>query len=169
MKNTALKDASERGVAMKDVIDVAAYVLKSTGDVSTMKLQKLVFYSQAYSLVFSNQPLFNNRIEAWANGPVAPDLFQAHKGKYVVNLDSMNFKRDAKELDEPEKSCVDSVLGTLGEKTGAELSLLTHSERPWVDARKGLSAGERSHKAISCEAIREFYSSSQCKNPLFAV
>lgn len=154
---------------MKDVIDVAAYVLKSTGDVSTMKLQKLVFYSQAYSLVFNNQPLFNNRIEAWANGPVAPDLFQAHKRKYVVNLDSMNFKRDVKELDEPERSCVDSVLRTLGEKTGAELSVLTHYERPWVDARKGLSAGERSHRAISSEAIREFYSSSQCKNPLFAV
>ena len=49
---------------MKDVKDVAAYILSKLGYVSTMKLQKLVYYSQVCFLVRHNKPLFSNKIEA---------------------------------------------------------------------------------------------------------
>jgi hypothetical protein len=48
------------------------------------KLQKLVYYSQVWSLVWNERPLFNERIEAWANGPVVPDLYQLHRGSFLV-------------------------------------------------------------------------------------
>ena len=65
-------------------LDVAAYILKRAGAMSTMKLQKLVYYSQAWSLVWDEEALFKDKICAWANGPVVPALFAAHKGKYRV-------------------------------------------------------------------------------------
>ena len=70
---------------MAHVVDVAAYILECLGSVSTMKLQKLTFYSQAYYLVEHGTPLFPEEFEAWANGPVAPDLFKRHKGEFVVS------------------------------------------------------------------------------------
>ena len=45
-----------------------------------MKLQKLVFCSQVYSLVTLDELLFSDGFEAWINGPVRPSLFWAHKG-----------------------------------------------------------------------------------------
>lgn len=59
---------------MVSVFDVAEYVLSEVGYVSTMKLQKLVFYSQAYSLVTLDEPLFSDDFEAWVNGPVCPPV-----------------------------------------------------------------------------------------------
>ena len=46
---------------------------------AAMKLQKLVYYAQAWSLVWDEAPLFHARIEAWSNGPVAPALYREHR------------------------------------------------------------------------------------------
>ena len=43
---------------MASVFDVAAYILHRAGTMTAMKLQKLVFYSQAWSLVWDEKPLF---------------------------------------------------------------------------------------------------------------
>ena len=74
---------------MASVNDVAQYVLNRIGYTSTMKLQKLVFYSQAYSLASTGKPLFEDRIEAWANGPVVPSLFSEHRGRYVIGPEDL--------------------------------------------------------------------------------
>ncbi len=60
---------------MAQVADVAAYILEKCGPMTAMKLQKLVYYSQAWHLVWTEKPLFDNRIEAWANGPVVWELY----------------------------------------------------------------------------------------------
>ena len=54
------------GAGMIDVKTLAACILNDCGSLSTMKLQKPVYYSQAYSLVRVGAPLFGQRIEAWA-------------------------------------------------------------------------------------------------------
>lgn len=69
---------------MVDVFDVAEYILGKIGFVSTMKLQKLAFYSQALSLVENGEPLFPEHFQAWVNGPVCYELFSCHRGKYIV-------------------------------------------------------------------------------------
>ena len=73
---------------MADVLDVAKYALDKLGYVSTMKLQKIVFYSHAYHLVRQGLPLFDDRIEAWVNGPVVRALFQEHKGQSSLRASS---------------------------------------------------------------------------------
>lgn len=69
---------------MTSIFDVAAYVLDKLGVMTTMKLEKLCYYSQAWSLVWDERRLFPERFEAWANGPVCPDLYHAHKGMFKI-------------------------------------------------------------------------------------
>ena len=68
---------------MVTVFDVSKYIVDELGEISTWKLQKLVYYCQAWSLVWDERPLFGSSIEAWANGPPAcRDLYSLHKGQY---------------------------------------------------------------------------------------
>jgi uncharacterized phage-associated protein len=138
------------------VHDVAAYILKKQGEMSAMKLQKLVYYSQAWSLVWDEKPLFRAKIEAWANGPVVPLLYLKHRGQFSLKAwpdgDSTKITGAAKET-------IDSVLKFYGDKTGQWLSELTHNERPWRDARKGVAADERGNGEITPAALAEYYGS----------
>lgn len=155
---------------MADVIDVAGYILSKEGYLSTMKLQKLVFYSQAYHLVNYDQPLFDNEIQAWVNGPVAPKLYFRHQGKPVIGIEDIGcgVYSNGTRLSASEIASIDYVLEKLGRLTGSELSKLTHSEKPWLDAREGLASDERSQNPISLEAIKKYYSSAVVGNPAFA-
>lgn len=140
---------------MTDVFDASAYILSKTGTITHMKLQKLVYYGQAWSLVWDERPLFPERIEAWANGPVCPDLYYAHQGEYTVSEEP---KGDASKLSKDARETLDAVLKAYGKKTAHWLSELTHREKPWKDARKGLPDGMRSNRPISHAAMAEYYS-----------
>lgn len=154
------------GFDMADIFDVAEYALDKLGNASTMKLQKIIFYGQAYSLVKFDEPLFADEIQAWANGPVVPALFKAHRHAFVVSRGF--FKEYAKgALSDRETKTLDHVIRCLGKQSGAALSELTHGEAPWLEARADLSEGARSEKVISQKSIKEYYSSPACTNPVF--
>ena len=136
--------------------DVAAYILKKMGRMTAMKLQKLVYYSQAWALVWDEKPLFKNRIEAWANGPVAPDLYRKHRGQYEVGKWP---EGEPAKLTRDQRETIDAVLSFYGNKSSQWLSDLTHSERPWLDARNGLAPGERGGSVITLASMAEYYGS----------
>lgn len=138
---------------MATVNDVAAYILSKAGRMTAMKLQKLAYYSHAWHLVWEERPLFDSRIEAWANGPVVVELYQQHRGQFV--LESWN--GDPEVLDDGERSTIDVVLEYYGDKTAHQLSELTHRERPWQEARGGLPAGARSNAEITNGSLHEYY------------
>lgn len=140
---------------MATVSDVAAYILRRKGEMTAMKLQKLVYYSQAWSLVWDEAPLFSETIEAWANGPVCPALYAKHRGSFTVG----SISGDPDVLTDAQRDTVDRVLAFYGDKDAHWLSELTHSERPWMDARVGSKAGERSSNPITNAAMAEYYSS----------
>ncbi|MCV6586723.1 MAG: DUF4065 domain-containing protein [Marinibacterium sp.] len=139
------------------VFDVAAYILRSRGEMTAMKLQKLVYYSQCWSLVWEERPLFEEQIQAWANGPVCPELYKKHRGLFRVGPDVFPGRPD--ELDDDARDTIDSVLRFYGEKDAQWLSDLTHAEDPWKEARKGLGPAERSDSPISHAAMAEYYGS----------
>ena len=141
---------------MASVDDVAAYILKRHGRMDTWKLQKLVYYSQAWHLVWESRPLFRAQIEAWANGPVVPALYKKHKGQYEMSAWP---EGNLKALDKSETSTIDAVLEFYGDKAGHVLSALTHREPPWQDARRGLAPGERGQSVISWESMSGYYGS----------
>lgn len=153
---------------MEDVLTVAEYILSKTGYVSTMKLQKLAFYSNALSLVDFGLPLFPEQFQAWVNGPVCRELFQAHRGKFIVGPGELGAPSDRPPIGDRARACVDRVVDVFGDYDGKDLSELTHTEAPWLDARRGCGASERCDVVISDGAIRAFYSSPECTNPLFS-
>ncbi len=121
-----------------------------------MKLQKLVYYSQAWSLVWDEKPLFEEAIEAWANGPVVRELFDYHRGMYEISTMPIGNPRL---LNRAQRETVDAVLGYYGHRPAQWLIELTHMEDPWVQARKGLPKLERGNRVISLDAIADYYSS----------
>jgi uncharacterized phage-associated protein len=139
------------------VLDVAAFILRSHGPMTAMKLQKLVYYAQAWCLVWHGRPLFLERIEAWVHGPVIPDLYQAHRGRFRVTFEDI--PGDPFRLGDADRRVVRAVLRFYGGQSSEWLSDLTHREDPWRLARGGLSGDGRGHSEISQESMREYYSS----------
>ena len=121
-----------------------------------MKLQKLVYYCQAWHLVWEGKELFPEPIEAWAKGPVVPDLYAEHRGYFSV---ARWPRGDTANLSAEERDTVGRVLGFYGPKSGKWLSAVTHEERPWKEARGTLRPGARSTAEIQPEVMRDYYAS----------
>ena len=114
---------------MLTVFDVATYILSKKGRMSTMKLQKLCYYAQAWSLVWDDKPLFNEDFYAWKNGPVCPELFFRTQGQFSV--DSNDEDGDCSKITDQQRATIDSILNFYGDRDAQWLSQLTHLEDPW--------------------------------------
>lgn len=79
---------------MAEAIDVAEYILHKNGEMSAMRLHKLVYYCQAWHLVWEGGPLFKDEIHAWANGPVIPSLYELHRGQFMLRPGDLYAARD---------------------------------------------------------------------------
>lgn len=140
--------------------DVAAYIIdkqveKTDSGIPAMKLQKLVYYAQAWSLVWDEKPLFSDRIEAWANGPAVPSLYETLYGQFMI----VGVKGNPNVFTDVERETIDSVLKYYGDKSSQWLTDLVRNEEPWIEARKGLMIGERGNHEISLAAMAEYYGS----------
>lgn len=144
----------EEVMAPVSVLDVAEYILNEHDSMTAWKLQKLVYYSQAWSLVWDEEPLFDEKIEAWSNGPVVRELFEVHQGQFIVNSIPRG-KPD--NLNDVQKETIDIVLSYYGDKTSQWLSDLTHLEDPWREARRGTPKGARGYNEITLDAMAEYY------------
>jgi uncharacterized phage-associated protein len=155
-RNTAASklDLGAQDEEPANVFDVVAYILNKTGRIAAMKLQKLVYYSQAWSLVWDEEPLFEERIEAWANGPVVVDLYRWHKGEFGV---SNCARGEPNNLTAQQRETIDGVLNFYADKPSQWLSDLTHREPPWFSAREGLSPGQRGRREITHASMAEYY------------
>ena len=145
----------EGGNTMANVFDVAKYILEKKGTMSTMKLQKLCYYAQAWSLVWDDAPLFDEEFEAWANGPVCRELFFKTQGQFSVSAADETGGED--NLTDNEKDTIDQILEHYGEKNAQWLSQLTHMEDPWNEARVGVPAGAGCDHIITKESMAIYY------------
>lgn len=143
---------------MASAHDVAAYILDQVGSpMSSMKLQKLLYYSQAWHLVWDEEPLFIEPIQAWANGPVVYDVFRVHRGQFKVEAPWPRGSVDNMRVNE--RDTIRAVLQAYGHLSGRRLSVLTHSEAPWREAREGYAPTARSNVVISLDRMQDFYAS----------
>ncbi|MGD0828083.1 MAG: type II toxin-antitoxin system antitoxin SocA domain-containing protein [Desulfobaccales bacterium] len=141
---------------MPNCYDLASFILRERGEMTTFKLHKLVYYCQAWSLVWDDKPLFPERIEAWANGPVVPRLYDLHKGAFKI-IKCSRGKPDI--FDKEQRATIHAVLKYYGGKSSQWLTDLTHKEPPWRNARKGLGPSDRGNREISHASMVEYYSS----------
>lgn len=143
------------------VILIAKYFIKKNEKdhkgLDNKKIQKLLYYSQAWNLVFNKEPLFSDKIEAWIHGPAVLEVWKNFKdfGFTIphpeISEDSFNFfKKEEKEL-------LDDVWRVYGKFDGGYLEVLSHNELPWQKARQGLRDTMSSQNEITLDSIKEFY------------
>ena len=121
--------------------DVANYfLLKSDpeiGDIiSNLKLQKLVYYGQGFHLAMFDKTLFDEEIEAWEHGPVVRQLYQKYK-KHGAGAITKPSKFNPDIFTKKQVSLLDEIYLVIGQYSAWKLRNLTHSEPPWIKARKG--------------------------------
>ena len=145
-------EPSEKPVS---IFAVAKYILKKQGKLSTLELQKLCYYSQAWHYTWTEKRLIKEEFQAWRNGPVCPKLFYEHRGKFMIAADEIG--GDDEELSADAKDSIDIVLEHYGNLSGDELRDLTHSESPWKDARGDLPDDAQCTNEITLESMGKYY------------
>lgn len=138
---------------MANVHDVAAYLTSKLGVLGTMKLEKLVYYCQAWWVARNPTPLFPEQLEAWRMGPVCPDLYAIHRRQNFV---SSWPNGDANNLTDAERAHIDAVVDVYGVYSGFTLGDMTHQETPWNAAMS--REGGRRNPVVEVEDMRKYFS-----------
>lgn len=149
-----------------DVSLIADYVILSlTCDerysLINLKLQKLLYYIQAWSLGINGYPMMNGRFEAWVHGPVCTELYDRFKDtkslySSITDEDVLN-KSPKSEIFSEDVEFIDYILENYARYSGSQIEAMTHNEAPWINARKGYGAMERCHTEITEKAMRDYY------------
>jgi len=137
-------------------------VLASGESLSNLKLQKLLYYVQAWHLVYEEKPLFVGNFQAWVHGPVSRriyDRFSSTKTLYSdVTTDDVSETFDVSVLVDSEKEHIDRVLSVYAKFSGYQLEEMTHREEPWVKAREGYDDFQRCEVIIDESLMQSYYS-----------
>jgi len=137
---------------------VADYLLctaREHGDLLTpLKIQKLVFYADAWFLALYDEELIPETFEAWVHGPVLRSLYYRFQG-YRWNPIAQDVERP--ELDEKVSAFLEELYAEYGGFSGYELEQLTHQEEPWKQARGGLPPHESCSNLIDKQLTKHFY------------
>lgn len=144
---------------MHSALDVAAWFLNAVdpeaGDsITNLKLQKLVYYAQAWAVTLLGSRLFDEPIEAWAHGPVVDVVYQEYKAH---GFDSLPPSQRKPVFTPRERVILEDVLAVYGEHSATFLEALTHAEQPWQTVWSDRRRTDRSRREIPIERMREFY------------
>jgi len=121
--------------------------------VSNLKLQKLLYYSQAWHLALYGQSFFDEDFQAWVHGPVIPEIFRRYRDFRWNALPDAGI-HNAHSF----RPHLEEVWKIYGGLTAYDLERLTHSEEPWKIARKGLAPDESSNAIITKSSMCDYYS-----------
>jgi uncharacterized phage-associated protein len=128
---------------------------REAGDsITHLKLQKLLYYAQAWAMVVFKKTLFEEDFQAWMHGPVLPSIWESYKHYGFDSIPLCDFEDT---LPNEVQELLEEIKSVYGEKSAKYLEELTHSEWPWREARAGLPIEARSTKFISKNAMVEFY------------
>ena len=158
-----------------DIQDVATYcglaLLKEGMTVSPLKLQKKLYYIQAWMMVFfDRQLLFDDKPQAWVNGPVYPQVYDRFRsiGRYDM-MTKGDFLQDGTltegfeaigkrlGLSKQQLDVLLKIIAIYGSKNQDQLVFMTHCEDPWSIARGDLGPFENSDNPISFDDMFSFY------------
>lgn len=156
---------------MASINDVCDYIITKAADdslgLSVLKIQKLLYYAQAWHLAFDRGPLFDGKFQAWVHGPVNRSIYNRFRSeKYIYSpvshtdiLPTFSFEK----LTPEERAHIDNVLNVYGQFSGDQLESLTHQEIPWIEARGGIPLHERSENLLDEQTMLEFYKARLAK------
>lgn len=160
-----------------DVLDVSRYIINYSNSnnykISNLKLQKLLYFVQAYFLLeHEGNVCFDDRIEAWDFGPVVPKAYHEYKMFGSLNIPTVTSYIDFNSEDiwksgvieynenvilKKDREDIASVIEEFSDYSASYLVSLTHRQKPWRDAYNTL--GQNS--VIEPEAIRRYFSEQE--------
>ena len=117
------------------VFNIANWFLAKAKDegeyLRPMKLQKLVYFAYGWYYAYFNQPLFPETIYAFRHGPVVKELYERFEsfGGNPITEDVMKMDFDAQA-----ETILDSIWKAYEQYTDIQLSDITHTHPPWIDA-----------------------------------
>lgn len=132
-------------------LDLASYVIaycNNAGQVITLTtLQKVLYYIQVYHLVeFKKHPLFEEKAEAWASGPVYASVQDWYSGVEhkalsvnvpIQTLPSFYSNILTKfKISKDQITYIDNAIAHFASKTPFQLTLRALIETPWNYARE---------------------------------
>jgi uncharacterized phage-associated protein len=129
---------------------------------TNLRLQKLLYYAQAWSLVIRESELFSEEICAWRHGPVVPEVNQTGD---AVPPESF---ADAPDLEAEEVAFVKSVWEAYNQYSALKLSRMTHEEMPWQKAWGGRPDDAAGNDPIRVEDLEEYFGKQAMPAPLAA-
>ena len=137
---------------------VALYIIHRAYEVTDLSLQKMLYYVKAFSWIMLNKDIVEDNCEAWAYGPVFPNVYEKYKSLGREVIPDYNINLNYEELLTPdEMKVLDYVISCFGIYNGSVLMRLTHKERPWIEARTGIPEFAPSSNDIDGEIIREYF------------
>lgn len=137
------------------------FLFKGNSDsrpISNKKLQKLLYYAQAWSLVTRGEKLFNDKIEAWVHGPAIKSIYLEFKEFGASPIEKSISEREINEIPVDVQQLLDEVWTVYGSFDATYLEQLTHSETPWQKAREGIDSNLPSENEITTDSMRAYYS-----------
>ena len=145
---------------MASAVSVANWLVNNLSDpeagevVTHLQVQKLLYFSQAWHMMVLDRPLFDEDMQAWPHGPVVPSVWHEFK-QYSWSPIPLGGSSDGIEAESIE--VLKEVLDAYGDFGAKKLEAMTHSEKPWIDARGGRGPEERCEEPIPKEAILKYY------------
>lgn len=106
------------------------------GDLITnLKLQKLLYYAQAWYLVNNNnEKLFDDDIQAWQYGPVVPEVYHTYKSYNSRAIDYKKVKEKNYSFTKKQEKYLEEFAIEYFRYSATELVTRTHNETPWQNA-----------------------------------
>ena len=126
-----------------DVIKVADYILckasPDIGDVITnLKLQKLLYYCQGFSLALTNKTIFKDDIIAWEHGPIIRKVYDKYKDYKSEGIPpskkGLEYYKELKTTGIDK--IIDEVWNVYWQFSAWKLRNMTHEEPPWQNTIK---------------------------------
>jgi uncharacterized phage-associated protein len=136
-----------------DALDIARYFLSKCDPeegelISSLKLQKLLYYAQGFYLSLYNKRLFGDDIEAWMHGPVVPRVYHAYKN-YGGQAIPPSEDFDPITLDSETRELLDEIYEAYGQFSAWKLRQMTRQEPPWVETPTGAVISPMALRAFS--------------------
>ena len=134
-----------------NVLEVCRHVINYSNEhdygISNLKLQKVLYFVQAYFLTErkDHMPCFNEKIEAWDFGPVVPEAYHEYKQygsgdipnvefyfqfdvEDVWSVRRVQYKDDV--IKKEDKILIDRVVDKFSDYSATDLVSLTHRQSP---------------------------------------
>ena len=145
---------------------VANFFLAKSGEITQMKLHKLLYYSQGWYLAVAGKPLLNETITAWKHGPVVPSLYYDLKkfgarpiDRLTRTIDRQTRTRYSPQIDPDDyvvRGLLERIWSVYGALSGKQLSQMTHApDSPWSRVRQ--THPELSGVDIPNDEIRRYF------------